>query len=42
MERLPDVHLVPEADQKLLTSAERAAAVAIGGTFKHLLAMEYR
>ena len=42
MERLPDVHLVPEADQKLLTPAERAAAVAIGGTPKHLLAMEHR
>ncbi|GAA0961160.1 hypothetical protein [Actinocorallia libanotica] len=40
MERLPDVHLVPEADQKTLTGDDRAAAVLVGGVSKHLLAIE--
>ncbi|MFB4284185.1 hypothetical protein ACBJ59_53475 [Nonomuraea sp. MTCD27] len=42
LEQLPDVHLVPEADQKTLTDEDRKAAVVIGGVSKHLLAMEAR
>lgn len=42
MERLPDVHLVPEADQKTLTDADREAAVVVSGVSKHLLAIEAR
>ncbi|MGR6915518.1 hypothetical protein ACU635_14845 [[Actinomadura] parvosata] len=42
LERLPDVHLVPEADQKILTDEDREAAVLIGGVSKHLLAIEAR
>jgi hypothetical protein len=38
---LPTVHLVPEANQKTLTEADRAAAITIGGQDKHLLAMEH-
>ncbi|UBU09856.1 hypothetical protein [Nonomuraea gerenzanensis] len=37
MERLPDVNLVPESNQKTLTPADREAAVLIGGQRKHLL-----
>lgn len=37
MERLPDVNLVPESNQKTLTPADREAAVLIGGQHKHLL-----
>jgi hypothetical protein len=37
MESLPDVHLVPETDQRRLGPADRAAAVRIGGKDKHLL-----
>ncbi|RCG30023.1 hypothetical protein DQ384_17860 [Sphaerisporangium album] len=42
MERLPDVHLVPEADQKMLTDGDRKAAVLVSGVSKHLLAIEVR
>ncbi|MFI7617147.1 hypothetical protein ACIBP6_38560 [Nonomuraea terrae] len=42
MERLPDVHLAPEADQKTLTGADREAAVLVSGIRKHLLAIEAR
>lgn len=42
MEQLPDVHLVPEADQKTLTEDDRDAAVSIGGVRKHLIAIEAR
>ncbi|WP_026314202.1 hypothetical protein [Actinomadura flavalba] len=42
MERLPDVFIAPEADQKTLTAADRDAAVRLGGTSKHLLAIEAR
>jgi hypothetical protein len=37
MERLEDVNLVPESNQKTLTPADRAAAVWIGEQAKHLL-----
>ncbi|MET9245683.1 hypothetical protein [Nonomuraea sp. NPDC003709] len=42
LERLPDVHLVPEADQKTLTDEDRESAVVVGGVSKHLLAIEAR
>ncbi|GAB3277794.1 hypothetical protein GCM10027589_03710 [Actinocorallia lasiicapitis] len=42
MEQLPDVHLVPEADQKTLLDEDREAAVSVGGVKKHLLAIEAR
>ncbi|GAA4512487.1 hypothetical protein [Nonomuraea ferruginea] len=37
MERLPDVNLVPESNQKSFTPEEREAGVIIGGQEKHLL-----
>ncbi|WP_433429836.1 hypothetical protein [Nonomuraea sp. CA-141351] len=37
MERLSDVDLVPESNQKTLTPQDRAAAVVIGKQDKHLL-----
>ncbi|MEW9554344.1 hypothetical protein [Nonomuraea sp. NPDC050783] len=37
MERLPDVDLVPESNQKTLTPEDREAAVVIGNQAKHLL-----
>jgi hypothetical protein len=37
MERLPDVNLVPESNQKTLTPGDREAAVIIGEQAKHLL-----
>ncbi|MBF8185188.1 hypothetical protein ITP53_05420 [Nonomuraea sp. K274] len=37
MERLPDVNLVPESNQKTLTPEDREAAVIIGAQAKHLL-----
>ncbi|MFD9947544.1 hypothetical protein ACFWYW_06720 [Nonomuraea sp. NPDC059023] len=40
LERLPGVHLVPEADQKTLGDEDREAAVLVGGVSKHLLAIE--
>ncbi|TDC06635.1 hypothetical protein E1267_15650 [Nonomuraea longispora] len=42
MELLPDVHLVPQADQKTLTDDDRKAAVLVNGVSKHLLAIEAR
>ncbi|MFI0417950.1 hypothetical protein [Spongiactinospora sp. 9N601] len=42
MGRLPEVHLVPRADQKSLSDEDREAAVLIGGQSKHLLAIEAR
>lgn len=36
----PRVYLIPESNQKALTPADRAAAIRIGGTDKHLLAIE--
>ncbi|WP_165634867.1 hypothetical protein [Thermostaphylospora chromogena] len=37
MNRMPDVNLVPESNQKTLTSRDREAAVTIGDQAKHLL-----
>lgn len=37
MERLPDVNLVPESNQKTLTPEDREAAVIVGEQDKHLL-----
>jgi hypothetical protein len=37
MERLPDVNIVPESNQKTLTPGDREAGVIIGGQEKHLL-----
>ncbi|MEV7229946.1 MULTISPECIES: hypothetical protein [Polymorphospora] len=42
MYRLPDVHIVPESNQKSLSTADRAAAVIIGDQDKHLLAIGTR
>ncbi|MCG5471443.1 hypothetical protein LADH09A_005436 [Micromonospora sp. LAH09] len=39
LNRAPDVHLVPESNQKTLTAEQRAAAVSIGNQDKHLLAI---
>jgi hypothetical protein len=39
LERAPDVNIVPESNQKVLTAADRNAAVHIGGQDKHLLAI---
>ncbi|MET7879428.1 hypothetical protein [Micromonospora profundi] len=39
LNRAPDVHLVPESNQKALTAEQRAAAVSIGNQHKHLLAI---
>jgi hypothetical protein len=40
LERERDVHIVPQTDQRLLTPADRAAAVQIGGKDKHLLKVD--
>lgn len=40
MYRLPDIHLVPDENQKMLTARDRAAAVIIGNQDKHALAIE--
>ncbi|MFD6858223.1 hypothetical protein ACFWCF_12925 [Rhodococcus sp. NPDC060090] len=40
MYRLPDIHLVPDENQKMLTAQDRAAAVTIGNQDKHALAIE--
>lgn len=37
---LPSVFLTPEMNQKLLTDADRAAAVRLGGEAKHLLSVK--
>jgi hypothetical protein len=39
LHRAPDVRLVPESNQKVLTDSERAAAVSIGNQDKHLIAI---
>ena len=39
LERAPEVNLIPESNQKVLTAAERAAAVRIGNQDKHLIAI---
>ena len=39
MGRSPDVHLVPESNQKVLTAEEHAAAVSIGNQDKHVIAI---
>ncbi|KXK58915.1 hypothetical protein AWW66_27120 [Micromonospora rosaria] len=39
LEREPDVNIVPESNQKMLTPQDVAAAVRIGGQDKHLLAI---
>lgn len=36
----PQVYLIPEANQKILTPEDRAAAVELGGEDKHLLSIE--
>ncbi|MFB4275709.1 helix-turn-helix domain-containing protein [Nonomuraea sp. MTCD27] len=36
MERAGEVYIAPEADQKMLTDADREAAIVIGGKPKHL------
>ncbi|MCW2685114.1 MAG: hypothetical protein JWR37_4 [Mycobacterium sp.] len=38
--RVPGVSLIPEENQKVLTAADRAAAVDIGDQDKHLIAIE--
>jgi hypothetical protein len=40
LEREPDVHLVPETDQRRLTPADRESAIRIGGKDKHLLKVD--
>lgn len=40
LSRSPQVFLIPEANQKILTSEDRAAAVELGGEAKHLLSIE--
>ncbi|MEU0499141.1 hypothetical protein [Mycobacterium sp. NPDC006124] len=40
MYRIPGVSLIPEENQKVLTDADRAAAVSIGAQDKHLIAIE--
>lgn len=40
MNRLDDVDLIPESNQKTLTPADRAAAVHFGGQDKHLIWIE--
>lgn len=42
MNRLPDVNLVPESNQKTLSAQDRAAAVNIGDQDKHLLSIGAR
>ena len=39
LDKAPDVHLVPESNQKVLTPVQRAAAVRIGNQDMHLLAI---
>ncbi len=39
MRRHPSVHLVAVADPRMLTAADRAAALRIDGTDTHLLAL---
>ncbi len=39
MNRLPDVNLIPESNQKALEARDREAAVSIGNQDKHLLSI---
>ncbi len=39
LNRASDVNLIPESNQKVLTAAERAAAITIGNQYKHLIAI---
>jgi hypothetical protein len=39
LNREPDVNIVPESNQKMLTDADVAAALHVGGQDKHLLAI---
>ncbi|GIF06831.1 hypothetical protein [Actinoplanes siamensis] len=39
LDKAPDVHLVPESNQKILTPGQRAAAIRIGNQDMHLLAI---
>jgi hypothetical protein len=39
LNRTPEVNLIPESNQKVLTAAERAAAVSIGNEDKHLISI---
>jgi hypothetical protein len=40
LSRRPEVYLIPEANQKILTPEDRAAAVELGGEARHLLSIE--
>ncbi len=40
MNQSPDVNIVPESNQKILTPADREAAVRLGGQDKHLISIE--
>ena len=42
IERIPGVTLVPEANQKALTAADKKASIRIGGKDKHLIAIQER
>jgi hypothetical protein len=37
LNRTPDVHIIPESNQKALTAVERAAAVSIGNQDRHAI-----
>jgi hypothetical protein len=37
LNRAPDVHIIPESNQKALTAVERAAAVSIGNQDRHAI-----
>lgn len=39
LDKAPDVHLIPESNQKVLTPGQRAAAIRIGNQDMHLLAI---
>jgi hypothetical protein len=39
LDREPDIHLVPESNQKVLTPGQRAAALRLGNQHMHLLAI---
>jgi hypothetical protein len=40
LERMPQVHVIPEENRKVITGEDRVAAIRIGGEDKHLLAIE--
>jgi hypothetical protein len=40
MNQLADVNIVPESNQKMLTQADREAAVRLGGQDRHLISIE--